>query len=489
MLFNSWVFVALMLVVLPLYYGVLSSWRHAASGQMQLLILASLVFYGYHLPWLLLLFGTSLLVNGRAAEILLQPGHSPRRRWAVLMSALGVNLGALAFFKYATLLARTILPEALFRPLAPWLANIPLPVGISFYTFQGLALVVDAYRGRTEGLESLQADLNSSRWRFHAKVWMFIAFFPQLVAGPILRAHDFVNQIGRKVLANVDWEDALRKLITGYFLKMVVADNLKDVTAALTFPHFEQLSKMSLLALLYGFSFQIFADFAGYSLIAMGLARLFGYRLIVNFNFPYLAQSVTEFWRRWHISLSTFLRDYLYIPLGGNRHGELRTYWNLFVVMFLGGLWHGAAWGFAIWGTAHGVLLAVERFWSTWRGRLRAQRSASLGGLIRTCITFNVVSALWLLFKLSDFQHLRAFVQAFVNNGWGGIPPRFAFLLIFGSVPVVVYHLWGAGLRQVLRQRVGPSQSALLERVVVAFLAFLIIVNAGTPGAFIYFQF
>ncbi len=342
MLFNSWVFVVLLLIVFPAYHWV-GRLPKASAAQVILLITASLVFYGYYMPWLLLLFFVSLLVNGFAAQSLFLENFSPRKRRLILTGAVCFNVGGLACFKYASLIAQTILPQHVYDSLAPSLKQIPLPVGISFYTFEGLSLLADVYFRKTRGLEDLRNDAHSSTARFQSKIWLFVSFFPHLVAGPVLRAQQFITQIGKKTLHDVDWDDVTRKLVVGYFLKMVVADNLKEATTALTYPFFLALPKVELIALLYGYSFQIFADFCGYSLIAMGLARLFGYKLILNFNFPYVSRSLTEFWRRWHISLSTFLRDYLYIPLGGNRKGPIRTYINLFIVMFLGWLWHGAA--------------------------------------------------------------------------------------------------------------------------------------------------
>jgi len=429
----------------------------------------------------------SLLFNGWASHRLLDPATPQPTRRLILALGVSANLGALAFFKYAALLASTLLPEPLAAAVLPQLQAIPLPVGISFYTFQGLSLVIDAWRRRTEGLEGL-IDCLDRKPTFQARIWFFISFFPQLVAGPIVKAHDFVNQIGPKSLRDIDWAGATRCLITGYFLKMVCADNLKEATALIAYPHFEDLSSLALLALLYGFSFQIFADFAGYSLIAIGLGRLFGYRFQANFLFPYLSASLTEFWRRWHISLSTWLRDYLYISLGGSRRGTARTYLNLFLVMFLGGLWHGAAWSYAIWGTAHGIGLAIERalYGENARSGLLRGRFRWIG----TLITFNLVSLLWLLFKLPDFDHVLAYLRG-LARGTGGIPPQTAYLLAVFSAPVVLYHLWGAlaPARARFAERFGAGAVRLLEGAILAALLFLIITNSGSPGAFIYFQF
>ncbi|MEM7383850.1 MAG: MBOAT family O-acyltransferase, partial [Verrucomicrobiota bacterium] len=223
----------------------------------------------------------------------------------------------------------------------------------------------------------------------------------------------------------------------------------------------------------------------GYSLIAIGLGRLFGYRFPINFNFPYIATSFSEFWRRWHISLSSWLRDYLYVPLGGNRAGRIRTYVNLFLVMLLGGLWHGAAWSYAVWGAAHGLFLAAERLLS----RQKAGATPSvLGQLLRMTWVFTVVSFLWLLFVLPDFSKALLYFQAIAENR-AGVTARNAFtVLLFGS-PIVLYHVYG-----MLRERMGQQAflsrgSRLLDPCVYGLLLWLIFVNSGSSGSFIYFQF
>ncbi|MEZ6126145.1 MAG: MBOAT family O-acyltransferase [Planctomycetaceae bacterium] len=266
---------------------------------------------------------------------------------------MSANLATLAFFKYSGLLSKTFLQPIHNGQLTDLLAAIPLPIGVSFFTFQGISLLIDTYRARSDQqLSILVSERHSGRW---LDVALFISFFPQLVAGPIVKAHDFLPQIKPKSRRDLDWTYIFRTLTTGYFLKMVVADNLKLYTAWIEFPVFHTKSTLTLLTMLFGYSMQIFADFAGYSLIAIGVAAIFGYRLISNFDFPYISTSFSEFWRRWHVSLSSFLKEYLYIPLGGNRSGRLRTYRNLLLTMILGGLWHGAAWSYAIWGLAHGL--------------------------------------------------------------------------------------------------------------------------------------
>lgn len=491
MLFNSWTFVVFLLVVFAGYYFGPGWLSRTAAGQAGWLTLASFVFYGWHTPWLVVLLAVSTFVNAEAGRRLLDPAARPATRRRVVMVALVFNLAALAFFKYASLFAKLLLPADLWHRWEPFLGHIPLPIGISFYTFQGISLVIDFYRaapGEVRGA-SYPRGTRETLW-FQGRTWFFESFFPQLISGPIVKAHEFLHQIGRKELRNVDWNGAVKHLIVGFFLKMVVADNLKEATLALSYPKFLVLPKLSLLTLLYGFSFQIFADFCGYSMIAIGLGKLFGYELPINFREPYLARSITDFWRRWHISLSTWLRSYLYIPLGGNRHGSLRTYFNLFLVMFLGGLWHGAAWSYAIWGTAHGVCLAIERMLGVRAHTSETREPWTWLAVVRVFLTFNLVSVLWLLFKLPDFRHVLEFGRHLLH-GPGGLEPRTFFVIALFSVPVVLLHLHAALEHRLAawRVRFGERAWGWGESAAYASMAWLILVNSGTPGEFIYFQF
>lgn len=476
MLFNSWTFAVFLPLVLALHHAWRRSW-----WQVGVLTVASLVFYGWHTPWLVPLLALSTGLNAWAAEVLMRPGTPAGRRRAVLAGALGFNLGALAFFKYAGLIVGTFWAGA----SGSWVGSIPLPVGISFYTFQGISLVVESWRAGPAGFAGLEPPRGRrERAWFHARVWFFKAFFPQLIAGPIVKAGEFFHQIGPKGWADVDGSGALKKLVLGFFLKMVVADNLKEATSMLAWPQFTELPRGSLLLLLYGFSFRIFADFAGYSLIAQGLARLFGYELPLNFLHPYLAPSLTDFWRRWHLSLSSWLREYLYIPLGGNRLGEGRTYVNLFLVMFLGGLWHGAAWSYAVWGMAHGVGLALERW--TGAGRGDPALWPPWRRVLGWAVTFHVVSLLWLLFQLPDIRHAWAFVRCMATNG-GGVLPQSAFVIVVFGLPVALHHAWGATASW--RARWPEGWTSRVETLAYGTMLFLLLCNAGSAGDFIYFQF
>lgn len=494
MLFNSWTFAIFLLVTFVCYHFLPWPRGSRAVWQIGLLTIASYVFYAWHTPWLVVILAFSTWINAHAALHLLDAGSSPASRRSWVFAVVVANLGFLAFFKYASLLVETFLPGSWWAHWGFDPTQIPLPVGISFYTFQGISLVIDLYRAGPKGIEGMEPPSGvDGRNRSLLKTAFFQAFFPQLVAGPIVKAHEFMHQIASKRFANIQWDLAVRNLIMGYFLKMVVADNLKEVTAALSYPTFVGMPGINLLLLLYGYSFQIFADFAGYSLIAIGLARLFGYRLPVNFNFPYLAHSITEFWRRWHISLSTWLKEYLYIPLGGNRKGAIRTYVNLITVMLLGGLWHGAAWSYMIWGGAHGLLLAIERLFSGGLGARfsawRAGRWGLLVGLLQIFLTFNLISFLWLLFQLPDFSEVIAYLRELRAWHPGFAPQPIYAIMVFGF-PVILYHVWGQFRGHVLPGSGNESRAMRwVVDLVYAVMLVLILTNSGSPGEFIYFQF
>lgn len=473
MLFNSYAFAVLVVATMVVYYVPL-----LRGAQVFTLVVSSSVFYGYAHPWLLVLLWASIAINTITSSLAFK-GDLRRAR---LYTTLGVaaNLLILGYFKYASLLAMPLLSESLKAgSVGQFLVAIPLPVGISFFTFQGISLAVDAYKSRSAG--EFQAIVSPRAGRHWLHTAHYISFFPQLVAGPIVKSHEFFPQIAPKAWRGIDWTAAFQTLVLGYFLKMVIADNLKDYTGKMEFPYFESYASIDLLAMLFGFSMQIFADFAGYSLIAIGVGKLFGYELPQNFNFPYIASRFGEFWRRWHISLSTWLRDYLYVPLGGNRVGRLRTYFNLFIVMFLGGLWHGAAWSYAVWGSAHGLALAIERLVSSKQSRQKNSFNPLGMLLVFTFVTFT-----WLLFKLPNFSQAVAYVLAIAKN-WKITPDiKVDYYILLYSLPVVVYHL-DALLRERFERFV--FQPRPMQNLACGLMLFLLVTNAGDAGAFIYFQF
>ena len=511
MLFNSWEFLVLLAVTFALYYAPWSRGRHGKAWQVMLALVASVIFYGWEDPKLIGLLAVSCVGNSIATgRIILHKvagDEAKVRHWTRL--AVIMNLALLGIFKYLPFLA-DLFPETLVSgSLKHWISGIPLPIGISFYTFHGISMIVDVARGEV----TREGDALMSKGGRFAKgvrdIGFYLLFFPQLVAGPIVKAKDFWPQIVAKRIEDIPWRQVVRALIAGYFLKVFVADNLSEHTAYLARGGGEmaQGSPFNLLPLLYGYTLQIFADFAGYSLIAIGLAAMFGYRFPVNFNFPYLSTSITEFWRRWHMSLSGWLRDYLYIPLGGNRKGPARTYLNLFLVMFLGGLWHGAEWKFALWGSLHGLFLALERLGGSVlrRASVSVDRNEletigaraslfpkhrfteALKHFFRWLLTFHLVTALWLTFLMPDLRSIGAFFQGVFSGktGFSGPP---VFSLFFYGGAVVLYHAWGwiQEHREALAARLS---SPVPEGIVQGVMLFLIITNPGAPRGFIYFQF
>jgi alginate O-acetyltransferase complex protein AlgI len=453
--------------------------------QTEILIVASLFIYWLEASDFLALLVVSSLSTALLSYRLTAPAVRPRL-WTAVVGIAG-NLLVLGFFKYKTL----FLPDTPM-PVQPGpfaaLLQAGLPIGISFYTFHGISLIVDTYRDPGPLIGA-----TGRRWRAHlSKTLLYMSFFPQLVAGPIAKGKFLFPQIGAKSFAAIEWQGALEQLICGYFLKSVLADNLQQFTAPMGVPAAWGVdSGYHLSAMMVAYSAQIYADFAGYSLIALGLARLLGYQLPQNFNNPYLAASFSEFWRRWHMSLSSWLRDYLYIPLGGNRRGALRTYANLFIVMALGGLWHGAAWKFAAWGAWHGVALMAERAIVE---HLPARRPGRGGGilalvlkLVRIPLVFLYVTLGWLLFRLDSFADVIHYLARLLE-----FPPDVSLattvdagtMLVLAAI-VLLYQL-------VTEFMPGDGRSAWTTAAKPAILAVMlvfILFGSGDRNAFIYFQF
>ena len=480
MLFTDRAFFALLLCTFAAYYA-----RRSASYQIAVLLVASVFFYAWSQPWLLILLGFSAILSTVTSYGVERAQDTTTRRvWAI--AGVVINLAVLAFFKYDRLVFTSLvgpLPSA--TGFLATLLAIPLPIGISFYTFHGISLVIDVFRARDGG--QVQSPLGQERgFLDHARrTFFYLTFFPQLIAGPIVKAKDFYPQMGAKAFSDIHWYGATKALIVGFFLKSVVADNLAQQTFALAPPYCYQLSTLNLVFLLIGYSLQIFSDFAGYSLIAIGLARLFGYGLPDNFRFPYIAQTFSEFWTRWHMSLSAWLRDYVYYPLGGNRKGPHRTYVNLLLVMALGGLWHGAGWSYAIWGLWHGTALVVERAFRDTHFYLSQKRGIKL---LRWALVFTVVTLGWILFKLPDFHQVRELAVTAWNNRHLRFARGVPILLFPYFVPVMLYHLLYQ-FRDRPPRAIAFLWSMRAEAVVLGVMLCGIVLQAGSPTPFIYFQF
>jgi alginate O-acetyltransferase complex protein AlgI len=447
--------------------------------QVIVLILSSFVFYGYSNPYLIILLFVSASLNAIFSYFIY---FSSQKRSKVIWTTFGViaNILILTFFKYSSLIILSLRDYISIGGLDnSFLVKILLPIGISFYTFQGISLVVDTFRHfNSKALPNFHIDKDFKN--HYINTILYISFFPRLISGPIIKANDYLPQINRKFFHDINWNLTLKNLILGYFLKMVIADHLRDQTYWISFPYYQSFSSLSLLTMLFGYSMQIFADFAGYSLIAIGIANLFGYKLPQNFNFPYISKSFSEFWTRWHISLSNWLREYLYFSLGGKRKGNFRTYLNLIIVMFIGGLWHGAAWSFAVWGLWHGVALAIER---PFRDKIKNINNRVLDSL-KIFIVFTFVTFAWLLFKLTNFSQALDFIRYVYTNIHTINNYPIILSVLFYSFPVIAYHVY-----YLIKNKLNSKFTMYFEAIVYGIMIFMLLVSSGSPGAFIYFQF
>ncbi len=438
------------------------------------MVIASFVFYGWWDWRFCALIAASIVGNAAAANLV---RRAKTGRSLVVGAAVAVNLAVLAIFKYYGFFVESLnglLPD---RDLP--LIEILLPVGISFFTFQALSYVIDVHRGDVE-----PAPITD--------VAVYLSFFPQLVAGPIVRASEFLPQLRQPLSDRVPAGEAVWLIGRGLFKKVVVATYLAESVVDPVFDSPDAASSGESILAMYAYAIQIYADFSGYTDIAIGVALLLGFRFPQNFDNPYRSFSIQDFWRRWHMTLSRWLRDYLYIPLGGNRGSSFATYRNLFLTMLLGGLWHGASWTFVAWGAIHGLALAVERLWRDLRGRSRPTRLTTALTPVRWFATFHVVCVAWILFRAESFELAWSLMGRLVAGDWNtGRTP----LVDNAVLPMLV--IFGALLVQFRPDDLADRTRALVNRVApsiqgVAFGAWVSLVAALGPegvAPFIYFQF
>ena len=476
MLFNSFIFLIFLGIVLPIYF--LLPRRYKTP----LLLVASYVFYGYW-DWRF----CSLLLISTVADFFIGQAlyrateESRRKRWLLL--SMVINLGILAFFKYFNFFTDSF--QTFVSPFGLKLdylhLNIILPVGISFYTFQTMSYTIDIYRRKLEPTSSF---LNFA---------LFVSFFPQLVAGPIERATQLLPQMGRlKNPTSEQMQQGVVLVVLGLFKKVMIGDACGRIVDRV-FVQMDYYHSVELLMALVLFSVQIYADFSGYSSIARGVAKLLGVELMRNFEQPYLSTNITEFWRRWHISLSSWLRDYLYISLGGNRRGVSRTYVNLMLTMLLGGLWHGASWNFVIWGGLHGLYLAVHKWMLGDRKVVMrppvhgASDAASL--LAKGIATYLLVLLTWLFFRAQTFDDVVTFFSRVI--AWEGSAFALRFVKIAGAYLAMTLLLDAAEYVTkshafVLKIKSKPVRYGILAPLFIIVLMFMF---QSEPLPFIYFQF
>jgi len=457
MLFTSLHWIVFLLCVFLVFHLAPPTWRR------WLMLAASVYFYGsWSAPYLLLILG-QLLVDWTCGYLLGRTLDSGRRKW-ILATSVILNLSALAVFKYFGFIARTLGFTTT--------VNLTLPLAISFYTFESMSYTIDVYRRRLQPVRS------------PAHLALFITWFPHLIAGPIIRPSELFPQLGNISPATRErFFGGLALMVVGYSKKLLGADWLATV-AEPVFRDPSLYTSLELLIAIYAYAFQIYLDFSAYTDIARGASRWFGVELPENFNDPYLATSITDFWRRWHITLSHWLRDYLYIPLGGNRRGPLRAYLNLFVTMLLGGLWHGANWTFVVWGGLHGIYLVTERLFG-----LRARDYVGLALWARRLITFHMVCFAWIFFRAPTFEAAWQIIRGLGAGTLHFVGDRLFPML--GAIALIVGYWLGFPLRRRILAW-NPGSSLLRQTVCAAamglFVVILMVLGASSD-TFIYFQF
>jgi alginate O-acetyltransferase complex protein AlgI len=467
MLFNTLPFLGFFCLVFAVYWAL-----PGRRARLAWLLLASIYFYASWNPWLIGLILFSASVDYLAA-LQMERTRGPRHRRLLLLASVGTNLGLLAFFKYANFFLASA------YAVHGWLGGTPpqrffdvvLPLGISFYTFETISYIVDVYRGHTRAV------------RDPLEYALYILFFPHLVAGPIVRPHHFLPQLRRRHRLSADrLQLGLQLFLIGLFKKAVLADNLVAVVDPFYAGPGAYGSAATWLAVL-AYSAQIYLDFSGYSDMAVGLAHTLGYRLPANFDMPYLSASISEFWRRWHVSLSSWLRDYLFVPLGGSRGGRRQTCRNLFVTMLLGGLWHGASWTFVAWGAYHGALLVGHKLLPR-----RGWRQSALFRPLAVAATFVAVSVGWVFFRAQTFGDAGTVLgHLFWPAAGSGLGRRQVGTVLAVLGVLAAGHVVGA--RGDLRRRERVLPEAVLGGALAALLLLVLLLSPEDGKAFIYFQF
>lgn len=460
MLFNSTVYLVFLPLVAVLYYALPLWWRRV------MLLGASYLFYMvWSVPYSsLLVFST--VIDYTAARMI--DGSSSRlQRRLGLLTSLIANLGVLVLFKYADFFTDSAYSLTGVRPWPE--LDLILPLGISFYTFQTMSYTIDVYRGHLSARRSF------------IDVALYVSFFPQLVAGPIIRADTLIPQLREE--AEENWQlirAGVALIVWGMAKKIFIADSMAPIVNE-AYGNAQATSGLGLLSATYAFAIQIYCDFSGYTDIAIGSALVLGIRLPANFREPYLSCSIREFWRRWHISLSTWLRDYLYIPLGGSKGGRFHTQMNLLITMLLGGLWHGAGWNWVVWGGLQGMFMIIERA----VGLSESTPRALVPKVIRWVITFHLVCLSWVFFRATDVDQAWLVISRIITNA-----PGVAFD-VWEPVALVALLIL-VELGRVRRRFVGALQKRTVLALSVALIAcvvFSLVFRGASSPEFIYFQF
>ena len=473
MIFSSGLFLFLFLGFSLVYLCL----RKTTTLRLLFVVLFSYYFYYKSSGTYFVLLGVVTLSDFCLAR-LMEHARTKAGRRALLVTSLAINLGLLCYFKYTNFFYEMLAPlwGGEFHAL-----DIFLPVGISFFTFQSLSYTLDVYRGELKALR------NPLDYAF------FVSFFPQLVAGPIVRARDFIPQIRRPVIVTPEmFGRGVYFIAAGLFKKAILSDYISVNFVERVFENPGLYSGIENLFGVYGYALQIYCDFSGYSDMAIGLALLLGFHFPLNFRSPYKASSITDFWHRWHISLSTWLRDYLYISLGGNRKGKLRTYVNLFLTMLLGGLWHGASWNFVFWGAVHGIALALHKFFRSLLGRDKRYESRGwrrVGGIV---LTFHLVCFCWIFFRNSTFEASWTMIHQITTNFqpqlFRQLVDGYRAVFILMAIGFVLHFLpdrWETACQRGVVRLPLAGQALLLLIVIYAVIQ----VKTSDIQPFIYFQF
>jgi len=471
MLFNSYSFIIFFIIVLALYYSKIFTW----TNKKRMLLLASYLFYGMWNPPLVILLWISTMVDWTAVnKLAVEENQRKRKMWLLL--SMFVNLGFLSFFKYGDFFLAnfTSIVNSVGIDFHPQKMDIILPMGISFYTFQTMSYTIDMYQRKIKPA------------RTFLDFALYVTFFPQLVAGPIVRAKDLITQFYEPKKATIKqffWGMFL--LTIGLFQKVVLADTLLSGTADAVFGSGKVLNFWDAWSGTLAFSGQIFFDFAGYSTCAIGIALMLGIILPDNFRYPYASLGFSDLWDRWHISLSSWLRDYLYIPLGGNRHGITRMYVALMLTMLLGGLWHGAAWTFIVWGGLHGFYLILEKL----QKQYIPFKITAWNGMFLAFTTFTCVNITWVFFRAREFETAWNMIKSmlFLNSGGEKILDLFDIIKVLTVVSILFICHWI--MRNTSMKKVSEKTPAWILGVAWATMIILMSIAQGNSEQFIYFQF
>jgi len=459
-----------LLYFFPIFFIFYYLFRKSLFFSDTVLIIFSLLFYASfginNLPILLI----PLFID-YFAGIYLQKQKSARKRKIILALLIIGNLLLLGYFKYAAFTITSILlfHKTHYLTDLSFYKTLIVPVGISFITFQRISYEIDIYRRK------IKASKNLLQYASYALL------FPHLISGPIVRYSFIQKQLKKRKISSLLMFDGMKYLSIGLFLKLLVADKLYIVESALS-SNISSIHSTEAIFLLFYFSFRIYLDFCGYSLIAIGLAKLMGFEFPHNFNAPYQALNITDFWRRWNITLSGWLRDYLYIPLGGNRKGKIRTYVNLIATMLLGGLWHGASWNFVLWGLLHGSYLAIERFLND------RKINIPLPKIIKRYLTFLLVTITWLTFLFKNPSDISMEINKIIQLNFV-MPPLSTSLLIQESLSALLIAIvWSFFLKEEYIEKIKPNIITSIS-IVILFLISIYSALWGTGVPFIYFQF